>query len=72
MTEFSTLYPRRISLLKGIQNLIKREEVELNHLFLMVKIKKDDVVKTLVSEGFKMVKFKRKSLLRSAMVSQKN
>ena len=27
MTEFSTLYPRRINLLKGIQNFIKREEV---------------------------------------------
>lgn len=60
MTEFSTLYPRRISLLKGIQNLIKREEVELDHLFLMVKIKKDEVIQTLVSEGFKMVKFEKK------------
>ena len=48
MSVFSTLYPRRISVLKGIQNLIKREEVKINHLFLMVKIKKDDVVKTLV------------------------
>ena len=29
MAEFSTLYPRRMNLLQGIQNLIKREEVEL-------------------------------------------
>ena len=57
MTEFSTLYPRRINLLKGIQNFIKREEVELDQLFLMVQIKKDEIINTLVSEGFKMVKF---------------
>ncbi len=60
MAEFSTLYPRRINLLQGIQNLIKREEVELDHLFLMVKIKKDEIINTLVSEGFKMVKFENK------------
>jgi hypothetical protein len=60
MTEFSTSYPRRINLLQGIQNLIKREEVELDHLFLMVKIKKDEIINTLASEGFKMVKFENK------------
>ena len=60
MAEFSTFYPRRMNLLQGIQNLIKREEVELDHLFLMVKIKKDEIVNTLVSEGFKMVKFEHK------------
>lgn len=60
MTEFATLYPRRINLLQGIQNLIKREEVELDHLFLMVQIKKDELIKTLMSEGFKMVKFEHK------------
>lgn len=60
MTEFRTLYPRRISLLQGIQNLIKREEVELDHLFLMVQIKKDEIINTLIAEGFKMVKFEHK------------
>jgi hypothetical protein len=60
MSEFSTLYPRRINLLQGISNLIKREEVELDHLFLMVKIRKDEIVNTLMSEGFKMEKFEHK------------
>lgn len=60
MTEFSTLYPRRINLLQGIQNLIKREEIELDQLFLMVQIKKDEIVNTLASEGFKTVKFENK------------
>jgi hypothetical protein len=60
MTEFFTQYPKRINLLQGIQNLIKREEVELDQLFLMVQIKKDEIIHTLASEGFKMVKFENK------------
>jgi hypothetical protein len=60
MAEFSTFYPRRITFLQGIQNLIKREEVELDHLFLMVQIKKDEIINTFLSEGFKMVKFEHK------------
>ena len=60
MNGFSTSYPRRINLLQGIQNLIKREEVELDQLFLMVKIKKDEIIKTLDLEGFKVVKFENK------------
>ncbi len=63
MTEFSTQYPKRINLLQGIQNLIKREEVELDQLFLMVQIKKDEIIHTLASEGFKMVKFENKKPL---------
>jgi len=60
MNGFSTSYPRRINLLQGIQNLINREEVELDQLFLMVKIKKDEIIKTLDLEGFKVVKFENK------------
>lgn len=60
MTEFLTTYPRRVNVLKGLQALIGREEVEFDHLSLMVKIKKDDIIKTLISEGFRRVKFENK------------
>src|ERR671931_947149 len=56
MTEFLTRYPRRISFVKGLQDFIHREEIELDHLSLMVKIKKDEIINALFSEGFRYVK----------------
>jgi hypothetical protein len=60
MSEFLTRYPRRISVVKGLHDFIRHEEIELDHLSLMVKIKKDEIVKTLISEGFRRVKFENK------------
>src|ERR687885_648097 len=60
MSEFLTTYPRRINVLKGLQDFIRREEIELDHLSLMVKIKKDEIINTLVLEGFRRVKFENK------------
>ncbi|MDQ3903162.1 MAG: hypothetical protein M3247_05950, partial [Thermoproteota archaeon] len=60
MSEFLTTYPRRINVLKGLQDFIRREEIELDHLSLMVKIKKDEIINTLVSEGFRRVQFENK------------
>src|ERR671928_502436 len=60
MSEFLTSYPRRINVLKGLQDFIRREEIELDHLSLMVKIKKDEIINTLVSEGFRRVQFENK------------
>src|ERR687885_1531900 len=56
MSEFLTSYPRRINVLKGLQEFIRREEIELDHLSLMVKIKKDEIINALFSEGFRYVK----------------
>ena len=53
MSEFLTRYPRHISVVKGLQDFILREEIELDHLSLMVKIKRDEIISTLVSEGFR-------------------
>ena len=44
MSEFLTRYPRHISVVKGLQDFILREEIELDHLSLMVKIKKDEII----------------------------
>lgn len=60
MSEFLTSYPRRINLLKGLSEFIHHEEIQFDHLSLMVKIRKEDLIKTLFAEGFKKVKFENK------------
>lgn len=59
MSEFLTAYPRT-SIAQGLRALIKREEVELDHLSLMVRIKKDEIIRALMSEGFKAVRLENK------------
>ena len=60
MSEFFTSYPRTVSVIKGLQDFIRKEEVELDHLCLMVKIKRDEIINALISEGFKGVKLENK------------
>ena len=60
MSEFFTSYPRTIGVIKGLQDFIRKEEVELDHLSLLVKIKSDEIIKALISEGFKGVKLENK------------
>src|SRR5947208_11023980 len=60
MPEFLTSYPRRINVVRGLQDFIHREEIELDHLSLMVRIKKDEIIKTLISEGFRRVKLENR------------
>jgi len=59
MSEFLTAYPRT-SIARGFRAFIKREEVELDHLSLMVKTKKDEIIKALLSEGFKTTRLENK------------
>jgi hypothetical protein len=59
MSEFLTAYPKT-SIAKGIKNLINQEEIEFDHLSLMVRIKKDEIVNALLSEGFRLVKLENK------------
>jgi hypothetical protein len=60
MSEFLTSYPRRVSAVQGLQDFIRREEIDFDHLSLMVKIKKDEIINTLISEGFKRVKLENR------------
>jgi hypothetical protein len=60
MSEFLTSYPRTISIIKGLQDFIRKEEIELNQLSLMVKIRRDEVITALISEGFKRVKLENR------------
>ena len=60
MSEFLTNYPKTIRIVKGLQNFIRKEEIELDHLSLMVKIKKDEIIKALTIEGFKRVKLENR------------
>src|SRR5919108_3467429 len=60
MSEFLTSYPKTVNIVKGLQDLIRKEEIELDHLSLMVKTKKDEIINALMSEGFKKVKLENK------------
>ena len=60
MSEFLTSYPRTVSFIKDLQNFIHKEEIELNHLCLTVKIKRDEIINALISEGFKGVKLENR------------
>src|SRR5919108_5789279 len=60
MSEFLTSYPKTVNIVKGLQDLIRKEEIELDHLSLMVKIKKDEIINALMSEGFKIVKLENR------------
>jgi hypothetical protein len=60
MSEFLTSYPRRMNVVKGLQALIRHEEIELDQLYIAVRMKKDDIIRTLTSEGFKKVKLENK------------
>lgn len=63
MSEFLTRYPRRINVVKGLHDFIHHEEIQFDHLSLMVRIKKDEIIKTLISEGFSRVKWENKKPL---------
>ncbi len=60
MSKFLTSYPRTISVIKGLQDFIRKEEIELNQLCLMVKIRRDEIITALISEGFKSVKLENR------------
>ena len=60
MSEFLTRYPRRINLLKGLHDFIQNEEIEFDQLSLIVKVKKEELIRTLFAEGFKKVKLENK------------
>jgi hypothetical protein len=60
MSEFLTSYPKTISIVKGLQDFIHKEEIDLDHLCLMVKTKRDEIINALVSEGFKIVKLENR------------
>jgi hypothetical protein len=60
LPEFLTKYPKRISFVKGLVGLIRNEEIELDQLSIMVKLKKDEIIRTLISEGFSRVKFENR------------
>jgi len=60
MSEFLTSYPRTFNIVKGLQDFIHKEEIGLDHLCLMVKTKKDEIVTALMSEGFKRVKMENR------------
>jgi len=48
MAEFLTRYPKKMNFLKGLQESIKSEDIQFDLLSLLVKIKKDEIIRTLI------------------------
>ena len=61
MSEFLTTYPRRINIVKGLQDFIRNEEILLDHLSIAVKMRrKEEVIRALFEEGFRKVQFENR------------
>ena len=61
MSEFLTAYPRRINIVKGIQDFIHHEDILLDHLSLAVKVRrKEELIRALIEEGFRKVKLENR------------
>jgi hypothetical protein len=61
MSEFLTSYPRTFKFMKGLQDLIKNEDILSDHLSLAVKVKKkEQLIRALFEEGFKRVQLENR------------
>jgi hypothetical protein len=61
MSEFLTTYPRRINIVKGLQDFIRNEEILLDHLSIAVKMRrKEELIRALFEEGFRKVQFENR------------
>jgi len=57
VSDYSLLYPKTIGLMKGLVDLIKREDVRKESLILVVRKNTEDLIRILFSEGFHKLKF---------------
>ncbi len=57
MSDYSLLYPKTVGLVKGLFHLIRREEIEKESLYLVVRNNTEDVIRILRSEGFHKLRF---------------
>jgi hypothetical protein len=57
VSDYSLLYPKTVGLMKGLVDLIKREDVREESLTLVVRKNTEDLVRILLSEGFHKLKF---------------
>ncbi len=57
MSDYSLVYPKTIGLMKGLIDLIKKDEVWKESLNLLVRKSAEDIVRILISDGFHRLKF---------------
>ena len=58
MSEFLTTYPRRINIVKGLQDFIRNEEILLDNLSIAVKMRrKEEVIRALFRRRFRKVQY---------------
>lgn len=57
MSDYLTAYPKKVSLLRGIMDMLKKEDLEHDTLFIVVRSNTDDIINILKKEGFHRLKF---------------
>ncbi len=57
MGDYIVTYPKEVSLLKGMADIIKHDDLEQDPLYIIVKGRVDDIVNILKKEGFHRLKF---------------
>lgn len=62
MVEFLTRYPKTVSLLDGVKDMIKVDTNGVEQLTIVVKKSVDELLKMFSNEGFTHVKFEHKQL----------
>ncbi len=52
VSDYSLLYPKTVGLMQGLMHFIKRDEIEKESLYLVVRNNAEDIIRILRSEGF--------------------
>jgi hypothetical protein len=57
VSDYAVLYPKTVGLVRGFMHLIKRDEIEGESLYLVVKNNAEDIIHMLRAEGFHKLMF---------------
>lgn len=57
VSDYSLLYPKTVGLMQGLMHFIKRDEIENESLYLVVRNNAEDIMRILRSEGFHKLHF---------------
>jgi len=57
VSDYSLLYPKTVGLMQGLIHFIKRDEIEKESLYLVVRNNAEDIIRILRSEGFHKLHF---------------
>lgn len=57
VSDYSVLYPKTVGLMKGLLHFIKRDEIQSESLYLVVRNSTEEIIRMLRNEGFHKLLF---------------